>query len=356
MYWSKLISDLKNENNSLLKLQRGYILNVMVTGGAGYIGSHTCKILKKLGHNPIVLDDLSSGNEWAVKWGPLVAGDISDKALVMSTVKKYNITALIHFAAHAYVGESIKNPQKYFQNNVIGSINLFDAIMDMGVDKIVFSSTCAVYGVPKKLPIFEKHSCQPINPYGESKLFIERVLKWYGKQSNLKWVALRYFNAAGADPDCDIGEWHVPETHLIPRLLDIASKQKDLIEVYGDDYDTFDGTCIRDYIHVEDLAKAHILALNYLNDSGSSQSFNLGNGDGYSVHQVIKAVREVTGKDIPIKIKPRRIGDPPVLISDSSNTIDALGWEPKYSSLETQIDHAWQWFRKINDKNFNNIS
>ncbi len=322
----------------------------MVTGGAGYIGSHTCKILKSLGYNPIVIDNLSTGNKWAVKWGPLIAGDISDSDLIKSTVKKYNISALIHFAAHAYVGESINNPQKYFQNNVVGSIKLLDAIMDAGVNNVVFSSSCAIYGIPNQLPISEKHPHHPINPYGESKLFIERVLQWYGNLNKFNWVALRYFNAAGADPKSEIGEWHVPETHLIPRLLDVALNRNNVIEIYGDDYDTPDGTCIRDYIHVEDLAQAHIFALEYLLKSGNSCSFNLGTGKGYSVRQVLDIVNKVTGTDIPFKMKPRRIGDPPVLISDPTSIMNTIGWEAKYSSLEVQIDHAWKWYNRANDK------
>ena len=324
----------------------------MVTGGAGYIGSHTCKILNELGHEPVVFDNLSTGHEWAVKWGPLVIGDIMDEALIKSTIKQYGINALIHFAAHAYVGESVENPRKYFQNNVIGSMNLLHAMMDAGVNNIVFSSSCAVYGVPNEVPISEKHPRNPINPYGESKLFIERVLEWYGRVSSLNWIALRYFNAAGADPNGEIGEWHVPETHLIPRVLDVVLKRHNFIEIFGDDYDTPDGTCIRDYIHVEDLADAHVLALDYLLDSGNSQSFNLGTGKGYSVRQVINIANKITGINIPVKIKPRRIGDPPVLISDPSNIMKTIGWKPKFSALKLQIDDAWRWRSKFNNKNY----
>src|SRR5262249_18884224 len=256
---------------------------VLVTGGAGYIGSHTCKALAHAGYTPGVLDDLSAGHRWAVKWGPLVVGDIADPALVTKALKRFNIRAAVHFAAHAYVGESVEQPRKYFDNNVSRSLALLDALLDAGVDKLVFSSSCATYGIPSELPIGEDHPQSPINPYGASKLFVENILNWYEQAYRLRYTNLRYFNAAGADPDGEIGEDHTPETHLIPLVIAAAQGRKSTFEIFGTDYDTADGTAVRDYVHVCDLATAHVKALDRLLAGGASASVNLGTGRGHSI-------------------------------------------------------------------------
>ena len=318
---------------------------ILVTGGAGYIGSHACKALGAAGYDPVTLDNLIYGHEWAVRWGPLEQVDICDAARLDAIMTAYRPVAVMHFAAFAYVGESVADPAKYYANNVTGALTLLDAMRRHGVGRIVFSSTCATYGVPQQVPIPEVHPQAPINPYGRSKLMIEWVLRDYCAAYDMRAVALRYFNAAGADADAEIGEDHDPETHLIPLVLDAAAGKRPAITVLGDDYPTQDGTCIRDYIHVTDLADAHVKALNALDARPGFQAFNLGNGAGYSVKQVIDTARRVTGREIPVRIGPRRPGDPPVLVGDAGAAKAKLGWQPQYSRLDDIIDSAWRWMR-----------
>jgi UDP-arabinose 4-epimerase len=321
-------------------------LNILVTGGAGYIGSHTCKALAASGHNPIVLDDLSVGHRWAVKWGPLVVGDIGDRALVTKTVKRFRICATIHFAAHACVAESVEQPRRYFENNVSKTLVLLDALLDAGVHKIVFSSSCATYGVPRGLPIAEGHPQSPISPYGASKLFVENVLNWYERAYGLRYMNLRYFNAAGADPDGEIGEDHTPETHLIPLVIATAQRHNPFFALFGTDYDTPDGTAVRDYVHVCDLASAHVKALDRLLAEGASASVNLGTGRGHSIRDVISAVEAISRRCVPVSESPRRTGDPPALIANSQLAWALLGWRPRKSDLLTIVRTAWDWHQK----------
>ncbi len=292
-------------------------MNVLVTGGAGYIGSHTCKALSRAGLSPIVLDNLSSGHRWAVKWGPLIEGDLSDSQLLKQVMKEHEIQAVAHFAASAYVGESMTDPGKYFRNNVTGSLNLLDAMVAAGVQNIVFSSSCTVYGNAVAEMISEDHPRRPINPYGESKLFIEKALTWYEAAHGIRHAALRYFNAAGADPDGELGEEHDPETHLIPLIALTALGHRQSIRVYGRDYPTPDGTAIRDYIHVTDLAEAHALAADRLLRGGGSFAVNLGSGTGHSVRQVIDMVETLSGRQVNAVDSDRRPGDPPRLVAPS---------------------------------------
>ena len=322
---------------------------VLVTGGAGYIGSHACKDLFQNGYEPITFDNLSRGNKWSVKWGPLEIGDILDREKLEFVMKKYSPVAVMHFAAFAYVGESFENPAMYYRNNVVGSLNLLETMIKLGIKNCIFSSSCATYGIPQQVPIPVNHPQNPINPYGMSKFMIERMLCDFDKAYKLKYVSLRYFNAAGADPDGEIGELHIPETHLIPLILDVALEQKNYIEIYGNDYDTPDGTCITDYIHVSDLADAHVLALNYLLDNVESNSFNLGTGKGYSVLEIINTIKDLTCENIPFQVKSRRHGDPPILIADASIAIKTLGWKQKYSSIEREVYDAFKWHKKINE-------
>jgi UDP-arabinose 4-epimerase len=318
----------------------------LVTGGAGYIGSHACKALSKAGYHPISYDNLVHGHEWAVKWGPLERGDILDAQRVSEVLAKYQPVAVMHFAAFAYVGESVENPGKYYHNNVFGSLSLIEAMIRHGVNRIVFSSTCATYGVPDKVPITEESPQNPINPYGASKLMVERILKDFEVAHGLKWIALRYFNAAGADPDGEIGEAHDPETHLIPLVLDAIAGRRPNVSVFGGDYDTRDGTCIRDYIHVTDLANAHVQALRSLLAGRSSQAYNLGNGVGFSVREVVAAAERVLEKRVPVKMGPRRFGDPPRLVANAALASQELGWRPRISSLEEIVETAWRWTQK----------
>ena len=318
-------------------------LRILVTGGAGYIGSHTCKALAAAGYAPVVLDDLSVGHRWAVKWGPLIAGDIADRAVVMKTLKSFNVQAVIHFAAHGYVGESVQHPRKYFDNNVSKTLALLGTLLDVGIDKVVFSSSCATYGVPRALPIPEDHPQNPINPYGVSKLFVEKILHSYERAYGMRYASLRYFNAAGADPDGEIGEDHTPETHLIPLVIAAAQGRNSAIEIYGSDYDTRDGTAVRDYVHVSDLATAHVKALDRLLAGGESVSVNLGTGRGHSIREVISAVEAVSGRVPAIKEGPRRAGDPPVLIADPQFAQSLLGWRPLASDLQNIVRTAWTW-------------
>ncbi|MBA2453671.1 MAG: UDP-glucose 4-epimerase GalE [Chloroflexia bacterium] len=318
-------------------------MKILVTGGAGYIGSHTAKALARAGHQPVVFDNLSFGHRWAVRWGPLVEGDLSDKALLRSVLETHEIDAVIHFAASAYVGESMQNPRKYFRNNVVNTLNLLDAMMDAKVKKIVFSSTCATYGDPQELPITERHPQKPVNPYGDSKLFVEQMLKWYGHAYGLHWTALRYFNAAGADPDGAIGENHTPETHLIPLAIQAAMGLRPYLEVFGTEYPTPDGSAVRDYVHVNDLADAHIRALGHLLDGGDNLALNLGTGNGYSVREVIATVERVSQKSVPVRLTLPRAGDPAELIADASEARRVLGWRPVFNDLESIVRSAWNW-------------
>jgi UDP-glucose-4-epimerase GalE len=318
-------------------------MRVLVTGGAGYIGSQTAKTLAMAGHEPVVLDNLSAGHRSAVRWGPLVEGDIADGTLAQDVLSQYDIEAVIHFAASAYVGESVHDPAKYFRNNVSNTLTLLDAMRAVGVLTIIFSSSCATFGVPRVLPIPNDHPQQPINPYGESKLFIERVLHWYGEAYGLRWMALRYFNAAGADPDGELGESHDPETHLIPSVIGAALGHRPAFELYGTDYDTPDGTAIRDFVHVADLATAHLHALTYLTDGGGDTALNLGTGVGYSVRDVISAVESISGRPAPVRELPRRAGDPPILTADATLAQQVLRWEPRYIDLPDIIQTAWNW-------------
>jgi len=318
-------------------------MNILVTGGAGYIGSHTAKLVAQAGHAPVVLDNMSFGHEWAVKWGPLEKGDLADQNFTRDVLVRHKIDSVIHFAASAFVGESVTDPQKYFRNNVVNTLNLLDAMIEVGVKSIVFSSTCATYGVPQKTPIEESHPQAPVNPYGESKLFVEKMLKWYGGAYGLRWAALRYFNAAGADVDGEIGEDHNPETHLIPLVIAAAMGKLPHVEIFGTDYPTADGTAVRDYIHVNDLAHAHLRALKHLNAGGENLALNLGTGTGQSVRQVIAAVERVSKKQVPVKLTGRRAGDPPALVANPRKAAAILGWRAQYNDIDVIVEHAWRW-------------
>jgi len=317
--------------------------NILVTGGAGYIGAHACKALSRAGYMPVTYDNLVYGHSEAVEWGPFVEGDIADREKLNNTLSQYQPLAVMHFAAFAYVGESVENPGKYYRNNVAGSLSLLEAVRDHGIDKFIFSSTCASYGTPEAIPLKEDHPLRPINPYGFSKVMIEQMLKDFDTAHEIRYISLRYFNAAGADPEGEIGEDHEPETHLIPLVLDVAAGKRQLLTIFGDDYDTPDGTCIRDYIHVEDLAQAHVLGLKALEEGAKSNIYNLGNGKGFSVKEVVDAAARVTGRKIPVKIGARRAGDPPCLVGDSCRIRKELGWSPRLKTLETIIQTAWNW-------------
>jgi len=321
-------------------------MRVLVTGGAGYIGSHTAKLLATSGHVPIVFDDLSQGHDWAVKWGPIERGSLSDQERLREVLARHPVDAVIHFAANALVGESMSNPTKYFRNNTVGTLNLLDAMHAAGVDRIVFSSTCATYGNPVRVPIDEGHPQAPVNPYGESKLMVEKILRWYGECYGLRWMALRYFNAAGADPDGEIGEDHDPESHLIPLVIGAAMGTRPPVKIFGTDYDTPDGTAIRDYVHVMDLADAHLRALQRLDEGTPSQAVNLGTGHGQSVREVVTAVSRTAGKAVPALESPRRAGDPATLVADPARARDVLGWTCRYPDLDVIVEHAWRWHTK----------
>lgn len=324
-------------------------MTILVTGGAGYIGTHTVKLLKKAGYEVIILDNLVYGHRDLVEnvlKVELIVGDLGDRLLLKEIFNSYSIEAVIHFAAYAYVGESMTNPAKYYRNNVAATLNLLEAMQKAQVNKIVFSSTCASYGIPNIIPIPENHPQNPINTYGASKLMVERILTDFSEAYGLNSVIFRFFNAAGASPDGNLGEDHDPEPHLIPLVLYTALGKRDFISVFGIDYPTPDGTCIRDYIHVEDLGNAHILGLKYLLNGGKSEIFNLGNGNGFSVKEVIETAEKITGKKIKIKYGDRREGDPPILIAGSKKARQMLNWQPQYNDLETIITHAWQWHLK----------
>lgn len=319
---------------------------ILVTGGAGYIGSHAALALKNAGYDAIVLDNLAYGHQEIVDevlQVKLVVGDTSDRALLDRLFTEHKIDAVMHFAAYIAVGESVKEPGKYYSNNVSSTLNLLEAMLAHGINKIVFSSTCAVYGMPKEVPMTENHPHNPLSPYAASKDMVERILSDFDTAFNLKSVAFRYFNACGAYPGGALGEDHTPETHLIPLALLTALGKRDKLYIFGTDYDTPDGTCVRDYIHVNDLADAHVLGLEYLLSGGESEIFNLGNGNGFSVREVIETAREVTGLNIPAQESDRRPGDAPILVGSSDKIRKMLGWNPKYADLKQIISHAWQW-------------
>lgn len=320
--------------------------HVLVTGGAGYIGSHACKALAAAGYVPVTYDNLVYGHRSAVRWGPFVHGDILDRAALDAALRTWRPAAVMHFAAFAYVGESVSHPGKYYRNNVAGSLTLLEAMRDADVGKCVFSSTCATYGVPQAMPIAEVHPQNPINPYGASKLMIERMLRDFDTAHSLRSISLRYFNAAGADPAGEIGEAHDPETHLIPLVLDAAAGLRPDVTVFGSDHPTPDGTCIRDYIHVTDLAQAHVLALQALQAGAATTAYNLGNGRGFSVRQVIDAARAVTGRNIPVRMGQQRAGDPPELVGNASRIRAELGWSPQHADLADIFGTAWRWHQK----------
>jgi len=316
---------------------------ILVTGGAGYVGSHAAKALFHAGFTPIVFDNLSNGHASSVKWGPLVEGDLSEPGLIRDTIIRYRVQAVVHFAASAYVGESMTHPRQYFRNNIANTLNLLEAQVDLGVRHLVVSSSCATYGVPRATPISENHAQSPVNPYGDSKLFMEKMLYWFGHAYGLRWIALRYFNAAGADLDGEIGEDHDPETHLIPSAIQAALGDRPHLDIFGFDYGTLDGTAIRDYVHVSDLAEAHVLGLKHLLQGGESTALNLGTGKGFSVKEVIAMVEQVSGCRVRQRQSPRREGDPPRLVADSSRAERLLGWRPTRSDLATIVRSAWSW-------------
>jgi UDP-glucose 4-epimerase len=305
-----------------------------------------CKALHDESMDFIVLDNLSNGHKDFVRWSDFIEGDMGDKELLRKIFKAFPISTVMHFAAYAYVGESVLEPRKYYDNNLANSLTLLNTMCEFDIKNIIFSSTCATYGHPDRIPIDETHEQRPINPYGSSKYMIETILRDYDHAYGIKSVVFRYFNAAGADVDAVIGERHHPETHLIPLVLQTATGQRDAITIFGDDYATRDGTCIRDYIHVQDLADAHLLGMDYLSRTHNSAAFNLGNGHGFTIREVIQAAESVTGKKIKYDIGPRRAGDPPELVGSSQKAMQKLGWDPKLHQLETIIDTAWQWHRR----------
>lgn len=329
-----------------MSLQKSTIL---VTGGAGYIGSHAVLALLQAGYEVIILDNLVYGHRDLVETVlqvELIEGDIEDRPLLDQIFKTHSIEAVMHFSAYTYVGESVTNPDKYYRNNVLGTLTLLEAMLAANINKFVFSSTCATYGIPQFIPLTEDHPQNPISPYGMTKLMVEHILADFDIAYGLKSVCFRYFNAAGANPDGLLGEDHNPESHLIPLVLQTALGQREYISVFGTDYPTPDGTCIRDYIHVSDLANAHVLGLEYLLQGGNSEVFNLGNGNGFSVNEVITAAQEVTGINIPVKQCDRRPGDSPILIGSSEKAKNILNWQPKYPGIQEIVAHAWQWHQK----------
>lgn len=318
-------------------------MKILVCGGAGYIGSHMVAELLENNIEVVVLDSLEKGHKDALLGGKLYIGDLRDKTILDKIFTENEIDAVIDFAAYSLVGESMTEPLKYFNNNVYGTISLLESMKEHNVKYIVFSSTAATYGEPKKVPIDECSETSPTNAYGESKLLVEKILKWCDSAYGIKYTALRYFNAAGAHVNGKIGEDHSPETHLIPIILDVALGNRDKIMMFGDDYSTKDGTCVRDYIHVTDLARAHLLALKRLMNGGESTAYNLGNGTGFTVKEVVEVARKVTGHSIPAEVAPRRAGDPATLIASSDRAVNELGWKPEFNSLETIISTAWKW-------------
>lgn len=318
---------------------------ILIVGGAGYIGSHANKELSSRGFDTLVFDNLVYGHRDFVRWGKFVEGDLASMDQLRELFGSHSIEAVMHFASYINVGESVTDPAKYYENNVTNTLNLMNVMKEFGVGRFIFSSTCAVYGLPLQMPLTETHPRNPVNPYGETKLIIEKALADYERAYGMRHVLLRYFNAAGADGEALIGENHRPETHLIPLVMHAATGHRSNITIYGTDYPTPDGTCIRDYIHVTDLADAHILALQHLMDGGDSDAFNLGNGNGYSVREVIREVAAVTGRDIPVVEGARRDGDPAVLIGSSDKIKAALGWKPRFDGLDVIVRSAWKWHR-----------
>ena len=317
--------------------------SILVTGGAGFVGSHACKALRRAGFNPVTYDNLARGNREAVKWGELEVGELADGARLRAILARHRPAAVMHFAALAYIGESNEQPAVYYRNNVGGTAELLDAVREHGVHHVILSSSCAIYGTPQTIPIPEETPNAPISPYGASKMICERMLRECAAAFSLSFAALRYFNAAGADPDGEIGECHVPETHAIPLVLDAAAGASKRFTIFGDDYPTADGTCVRDYVHVTDLADAHVKALRALLDGADSMALNIGTGRGWSVRQLVDTAREITQREIPVAIGPRRPGDPPVLVADATRARDRLGWRPSRSDIATQVAHAWAW-------------
>lgn len=319
-------------------------MKILVTGGAGYIGSITVKLLQEKGHQPIVFDNLIYGHKEAVSC-PLIVGDLLDKEFLFKSLENESFDAVIHFAAYALAGESMDNPYKYFHNNIQGGLNLLDLMKEKKIPNIIFSSTCSIYGTPKVLPVSEKEEKKPESVYGESKLMFEKILGWYDTIYGIKHINLRYFNAAGAAPDGTLGENHDPETHIIPVAIKAAMDNQPF-NLFGDDYPTKDGTCIRDYIHVQDLAEAHIQAINKLTETKVSDVFNLGTGNGYSNLEILEMIKKVSGINLEVVKKPRRAGDPPIIFADNTKARAELGFSPKYSDLETIVKTAWQWHNK----------
>jgi UDP-glucose 4-epimerase len=322
-------------------------LKIFVTGGAGYIGSHCVKALGKAGHDVLVYDNLSTGHEWAVLSGKLVRGDLADSILLKETLSTFHPDAVIHFAASIQVEESVREPLKYYHNNVINSFNLLEAMTATGISRLIYSSTAAVYGIPQTIPADETTPLAPINPYGASKVMVERALADLAASRNFRYVALRYFNVAGADPDGRIGQAYKESTHLITRALKTAKGEFPKLMIYGTDYPTPDGTCIRDYIHVNDLAQAHVLALEHIMTDGKTAVLNCGYGKGFSVREVVETAKQVTGIDFPVKETGRRAGDPPALIADSTRLRNLTGWQPQYNNLPFIIETAWSWEKKL---------
>jgi UDP-glucose-4-epimerase GalE len=319
-------------------------MHILVAGGAGYIGSHTAKALAAAGYTPVVVDNLEKGHRSSVRWGPLIQADLADIDALRRVFSTYSIEGVIHFAAYIAVGESMRAPIRYFRNNVSNTLNLLEAMVEAGVRRIVFSSTAAVYGNPERVPIPEDHPLRPVSPYGESKVMVERLLGWFESCHGIASARLRYFNAAGADPDGETGEDHFPETHLVPLALAAAAGKQQRLELFGTDYATPDGTCIRDYVHVSDLADAHVLALSHLQATGKGFAANLGTGSGFSVREVLRAVERVTGRSVPVVEQPRREGDAASLVADPSRVREILGWNPTRSSLDEIVSTAWRWY------------
>lgn len=323
---------------------------ILIVGGAGYIGSHINKELSKQGYKTVVFDNLSSGKKELVKWGEFFEGDLGNIENIREVFKKYPIEAVLHFAAFKAVGESVTDPQKYYKNNVANTLNLFEVMKENDVKKFIFSSSAATFGNPQYIPIDEKHPQNPINPYGETKLIVEHILRDYSNAYGFKYVSLRYFNACGADLETEVGEWPGSSSNLIPLVLDAAIGRREDIKVFGTDYPTPDGTCVRDYIHVTDLATAHVLALKYLDNGGESQCLNLGNGRGFSVKEVVEMAKKVTGIDFKVTFTDRRAGDPPELVADSKLAQETLKWQPQYQDLEIIVDSAWKWHKLVSSK------
>ncbi len=325
-------------------------MRILVTGGAGYIGSHAVKALGRAGHELCVFDNLSTGHEWAVLSGKLVRGDLEDRAAIESVLKEFRPEAVMHFAAYIQVEESVRAPLKYYRNNVANSLNLLEAVRANGVGRFIYSSTAAVYGIPEHIPVRETAPLLPINPYGMTKVMIERVLADLSAATDFRYVVLRYFNVAGADPGGELGQAYKEATHLITRALKTAHGEFAKLYIYGTDYPTPDGTCIRDYIHVDDLAEAHVQALDHLFGTGQSDVMNCGYGSGYSVREVVETAKRVTGIDFPVEETGRRAGDPPALVADSTKLMQATGWKPKFNNLEYIIKTAWEWEKKLRSR------